>query len=492
MVIMRFFYTVLLTKQSRQFLFSYCCLLIIICLLLLSGGCKRTVEASGTEISTPVPVASIQVYPTEVSLAAGQKLQLFATLGDAAGNMLPHRKKGASYIVGSEIKTMTVMADTKGRAGRSVSWSSSHPDLVSVDAQGLVTAHAIGMAEITAVSEQCSKTVAVHVVESKHRGISISPLSGGLMVGEKLPLVASLASDKKNLPIAWKTDQPARATVSQDGVVSALAPGKVLVQASHGEQKAEVRLVITPQEQISGLDFPGNAGVNTTLRFEFAVPLAAFPATYIWRAYPRQQQSYYSSFFWGNNGPFHPSNTYYGFHPYPDWNTEQQQFWEVAAPPGGDHLSLRHVVYDRWYVQVAICREVGDTAVYEFFWDWPDQSKVIRYTGKRYANPPAPVLVVGDAPWNQGNEVWNGVLRGFQFYDSAMTLDEITKEISLPASVRKPWYLNLNPTPDDISDKSGNGHHPVWVGYERPVLWKAMVNADGNKIIRSPIPACYE
>ena len=33
------------------------------------------------------------------------------------------------------------------------------------------------------------------------------------------------------------------------------------------------------------------------------------------------------------------------------------------------------------------------------------------------------------------------------------------------------WYLNVNPTPGDISDESGRGHHPVWMGPLRPALW---------------------
>jgi hypothetical protein len=31
--------------------------------------------------------------------------------------------------------------------------------------------------------------------------------------------------------------------------------------------------------------------------------------------------------------------------------------------------------------------------------------------------------------------------------------------------------LNVDPRPDDISDKSGKGHHPQWVGSQRPTLW---------------------
>jgi hypothetical protein len=260
----------------------------------------------------------------------------------------------------------------------------------------------------------------------------------------------------------------------------------VTITAQRGRQSGQTILKITPAKTISGLDFPGNAGVNKTMRFEFTAPLAAFPATYIWRVYPRQQQSYYTAFFWGNNGSFYSSNTYYGFHPYPDWDSERQHFWEIAAPPGGDFVSDTHVVYDRWYVQVAICKQSGEKTVKEFYWDWPDTTKVVRHMGEQYEDPPVPGLVVGDAPWNPGHEVWDGILRGFQFYDSDMSPDEIAKEIASPGTVRNAWYLNLDPTPEDISDKSGNGHHPTWVGNERPALWTGKLI--GDAIIRTTVP----
>lgn len=69
----------------------------------------------------------------------------------------------------------------------------------------------------------------------------------------------------------------------------------------------------------------------------------------------------------------------------------------------------------------------------------------------------------------------NGVIRGIQIYSSTLTLNEILSEVAAPLSTSKGasgvWYLNLNPTPTDISDKSGKGHNPAWVGGERPLLW---------------------
>jgi hypothetical protein len=101
----------------------------------------------------------------------------------------------------------------------------------------------------------------------------------------------------------------------------------------------------------------------------------------------------------------------------------------------------------------------------------------VRHSPASYGNinPPAPALTFGDAPWRPGEEVWNGILRGIQIYSGPLTLEEMLNEANTPLSTQAGasaiWYLNSNPTPSDISDKSGRGHNPVWVGSERPTLY---------------------
>jgi hypothetical protein len=90
-------------------------------------------------------------------------------------------------------------------------------------------------------------------------------------------------------------------------------------------------------------------------------------------------------------------------------------------------------------------------------------------------NPPSPALTFGDAPWEPGKELCSCVLRGIQIYSSRLSLDDIQSEIASPLSTQAGsdsiWYLNLDPTPTDISDKSGRGNNPDWVGPGRPGLW---------------------
>ena len=235
--------------------------------------------------------------------------------------------------------------------------------------------------------------------------------------------------------------------------------------------------------QESGLDFPGNASVTTTMRFRFANPLPIYPATYIWRAYPRQQAGYYTTFFWGNDGPFWwdngSPNTYYGAHPYPqpppDGTTHK---WEIATDFGGDYLSPENVQYDRWYTQALVAWSDGSGKHTRFYWDLPNQDRVISVDvaasfGEKM--PPAPSLTFGDAPWNPGNEVYDGILRGIRVYSTRLSLADIQSEaasaLSTSAGAASIWYMNMNPTPSDILDKSGRGNHPSWVGSERPTLY---------------------
>ncbi|MCC7000691.1 MAG: PKD domain-containing protein [Gemmatimonadaceae bacterium] len=248
----------------------------------------------------------------------------------------------------------------------------------------------------------------------------------------------------------------------------------------------------------SGLDFPGNVAVQSTMRFKFTDPhLNGLPAygpngsgvTYIWRAFPRQQAGYYTTFFWGNDdgagnlSTFYwrggSPDTYYGAHPYPRGSSQSNVHdWEISTDEA-DFVN-GEVVYGRWYTQALRVWSDAAGKHYEFYWDLPNTDaahRVVRNSPASYGNinPPAPALTFGDAPWRPGEEVWNGILRGIQIYAGPLSLQEMLNEANTPLSTQAGasaiWYLNSNPTPSDISDKSGRGHNPVWVGAERPTLY---------------------
>jgi len=471
-------------KYSRKYLYWNIFLILVILWLLSACGERETFSDKDSRVTDSVN--SIRIYPSNLHLSVGQTYELSAILGDSAQNTMPVRKNTSTMMNGVKKQALHVIGDDNGRTGRIVYWHSSRPDIVDINANGLLSALSRGAAIITATSEGRSESTTVNVLKSDDLLSSVIPISATLSIGDTIQLTTKLKTNNETplvTPITWSPDDPSKVRISKDGLVTAIASGTVKITAKSNNKLGQSVLKIIPAKKIFGLDFPGNAGVNKTMHFVLASPPPAFPATYIWRAYPRQQQSYYTAFFWGNNGPFYGKKTYYGFHPYPDWNTTQQHYWEIASPPGGDFVSRHHVVYDRWYIQVAICTQIGNKTKEEYYWDWPNYKRVIRHIGKKYSAPPNPALIIGDAPWNQGNEVWDGVIRGFQFYNTSLTLEEIAQEIASPGKIRTPWYMNLDPTPEDISDKSVEKNNPSWVGPERPSLWSGEIIE--GKVIRA-------
>lgn len=239
-----------------------------------------------------------------------------------------------------------------------------------------------------------------------------------------------------------------------------------------------------------GLDFPGSDAVTKTMRFRFLNPLAIYPATYIWRAYPRRQAGYYTAFFWGNDDgkgnlrtflwtKDEDADSYYGAHPYPQprpLGTNHR--WEISIVR--EDILGGEVEYDRWFTQALRVWSTPFGKHHEFYWNLPltDSRNCISYLAPgSWGNtpPPVPALTWGDAPWAPGKEVWSGILSGIQVYETCLSVREILSEAAVPRSTKAGsasiWYENLTPQPNDISDKSGRGHHPEWVGRERPRLW---------------------
>jgi hypothetical protein len=245
-----------------------------------------------------------------------------------------------------------------------------------------------------------------------------------------------------------------------------------------GTTSTSVSVGVTHSGAITGLNFPSNGDTTKDVRFRFkgANLLPMYPATYIWRVNLRQQSGYYTTFFWGPDGEF-TGNNFYGAHPYPDGEpkpSSRAHKWELSIyasdfvnDANGHSTQLG---YDVWKTQALRVWDDGTNKINEFYWDLPDTSKVIRVVlySSYAANPISnAALTFGDAPWALGRERLSGLLRGIQIYSSTLSVNDIVAEVTQPMSTTSGaanvWYLNLNPTPDDISDKSGKGHHPTWV-----------------------------
>lgn len=301
---------------------------------------------------------------------------------------------------------------------------------------------------------------------------------------------------------AWSGSRPTSGSEST-GPLSTQRTYTLTCNGSGGSASSSVVVSIAPASgAMSGLEWSGNESTNYRRMLYWANPFAMYPATYVFKVLPKGPKkgpnaTYWTTFFWGNNGNFawdnYSGNSYYGAHPYPTSPPAgANQAWEIAVY-GNDYLGSVPQ-WNRWHTQVfRAWRESASVTQHEFIYDYDSwlasggAQGVIRRTindpGWAKTAPPKPAIVVGQAPalepgWQQqswggftGYEEFKGVIRGLQFYDARLTDAQLAAELASPGSARSPWYLNVNPTPADVKDRSGNGHDPAWQGSSRPSLW---------------------
>jgi len=158
----------------------------------------------------PVPVASVTVSPTAASVIVGGTQQVTATAKDANGNTL---------------------------SGRTFTWTSSDGTIASVDANGLVTANAIGgPATITATTEGKSATAAITVTPVPVATVDVSPASASMVIGATTQLTAT-PKDANGNPltgrtVTWTTANAGVATVDANGLVTGKGVGTVTITAT--------------------------------------------------------------------------------------------------------------------------------------------------------------------------------------------------------------------------------------------------------------------
>lgn len=264
---------------------------------------------------------------------------------------------------------------------------------------------------------------------------------------------------------------------------------------------------ITPRSSVqpqTGLLFPSNnvAGSNIGLDWTGADMVPAHSHTLIWKARYVQQTGYYAvAWHCRADDTFAGGGDYIGSSPYPcdgtvngngqalnygaGFTTHYHELVPIGgtdyiASPGGSALAVSKGV---WYSQARTVEVINGGAQVRFRF-WPDiagnPSFVIEQTfnvGDCALSGAALKFRFGASPWtasgSANSETPSGTLRFLLQYGRAMSLAEIQAKLALTADdTTDPdrWYSNINPAPNDVSDKSGKGHHPAWANANRPTL----------------------
>jgi len=260
----------------------------------------------------------------------------------------------------------------------------------------------------------------------------------------------------------------------------------------------------------TGLDFPiSNAGnSNVRLIWTGANLLPRTAHTAIWKAQykqPNVESGTYIAVAWHspNTGTWDAGTYSYGTHPYPasdgTYSGAGQAltgdagasgiYWQEMAGVGAaeDHIAIpmtpaMQVVFDgRWLTQARTVEVSGANIVHRFYPDvgnFPSKYIEKTITTASIGSPSNPAFYLGSSDWtgtgDTNNEAPCCVLRHILLYNAALDITTIQAKAALTSddSGGSVWYSNINPTPSDITDKSGAGHTPVWFEGRLPGFWE--------------------
>src|SRR3989441_1272408 len=190
------------------------------------------------------PVARLEITPAAATVKVGQQLRLTARALDAAGQPVPRAQ---------------------------IEWFAAGYE-GDVDSTGLVTGSYAGVARVAAVASvpgvrgQKIEFVLVRVLPEAPARIDIVQAPTRLVAGTRLTLIGTAFSrqgDPRADVVSFSSGNPRVASVTVDGRLHALAPGRAAVTAKAGPALRVLRLGVGPNTVVGPGLGPGRASVRT-------------------------------------------------------------------------------------------------------------------------------------------------------------------------------------------------------------------------------------
>lgn len=192
-----------------------------------------TVADDGTVTAVATGEATITVTTTDGSFTDTCKVTV---TNPATGITL---NKTETTITKGQTETLTATVAPDDADDKTVTWTSSDEAVATVDENGTVTAVKGGTATITASTVNDKKAACTVTVYAPVTGLGITdPESSRLATGKTLQLATAISpEDATDKSVTWKSSDDAKATVSADGLVTAVAPGEVTITATSADNE---------------------------------------------------------------------------------------------------------------------------------------------------------------------------------------------------------------------------------------------------------------
>lgn len=200
-----------LTRMTRNLAFG----VTLACATVAQSACTEPTVSENN-------VASVEVTPPTASVRAGATLTLVARPLDGEGNAVDVR---------------------------AIAWSSSNKAVATVSSSGVVTTLIPGEARIAASALGKSATAVITVTARDVASVVVIPATVSMRIGVTTPLQAqTLDAEGATLTgrtVTWASGNPSVATVSAQGVVTAVAVGAATITATSEGKVGQAAVTVT-------------------------------------------------------------------------------------------------------------------------------------------------------------------------------------------------------------------------------------------------------
>ncbi len=201
-----------------------------------SDASVASVDQNGEVTALAEGTATIAAITEDGNFSAGSDI----TVNDNTNIPLNSIRVNPQSLTMTEgdITTLTLQFIPANATNQNVTWTTSDASIATVDQNGQVTAIAEGNVEIVATSEDGNKSTDSDIVviaaptgDIPVTGITVSPTTATLNIGEVLGLTAQLIpTNATNTNVTWSSADNNIATVDQNGQVTAISQGVVIIR----------------------------------------------------------------------------------------------------------------------------------------------------------------------------------------------------------------------------------------------------------------------
>lgn len=158
---------------------------------------------------------------------------------------------------------LTATVNPEDAADKTITWSSSNPNVATVSESGLITAKSIGSAMIYAqcgyISSSCDVVVLPKSVSLDYQNVQLD------VDGTKQLTATVFPETSTNKTVVWESTDTDVVTVSEEGLVTAIAPGVAVVTATCDEGSAFCIFTVAQPNDVPEINLSIKLGVSQTL-----------------------------------------------------------------------------------------------------------------------------------------------------------------------------------------------------------------------------------